>query len=97
MSPPVLALPRSNLPFTVDTDACDYQVCCALMRTGEDVSRHLIRYWSRSLNDAERNYSVGEKECLAIVWAVQILQPYLEGQHFQVYTDHQALKWLLGI
>ena len=45
------------------------------------------------MNPAEKNYSVGEKEFLAIVREVQLLRPYLEGTHFDLYTDHQALRW----
>ena len=30
-SPPVLRLPQENLPFSVDTDACEYQIGCTLM------------------------------------------------------------------
>ena len=40
---------------------------------------------------------VGEKECLAIVWAVQILRLYLERSHFELYTDHIALKWMMNL
>ena len=95
--PPILRLPKAGLPFSVDTDACEYQVGCALFQTYPDGSRHPVGFWSRSLNDAERNYSVGEKECLAIVWAVQILRPYLERKHFDLYTDHQSLKWMMSL
>ena len=90
--PPILRLPRADLPYFVDTDACNHQVGCSILQTYPDGTCHPIGFWSRSLNPAEKNYSVGEKECLAIVWAVQLLRPYFEGTHFDLYTDHQALR-----
>ena len=95
--PPILRLPRPSLPYSVDTDASDYQIGCALLQTHEDGSRYPIGFWSRSLIQAERNYSVSEKECLAVVWACTILRPYLERTHFDLYTDHQALKWMMNL
>ena len=49
------------------------------------------------MTKAERNYSIGQKECLAIVWVVQILRPYLERSIFELYTDHIALKWIMNL
>ena len=83
-SPPVLALPKPDLPYSVDTDAPDYQVGCALFQTTEDGERRLIGYWSRSLKPAEKNYSTSEKECLAVVWAPTTLRPYLQCELFTV-------------
>ena len=77
-------------------DACNHQVGCALLQTYPDGTRNPIGFWSRSLNPAEKNYAVGEKEYLAIVWAVQLLRPYLEGTHFDLYTDHHAMRWILS-
>ena len=92
----MLRLPKPGVPFSVDTDACKHQVGSALLQVSEDGTRHPIGFWSRSLSAAERNYSVGEKECLAIVWAVQMLRPYLEGTQLHLFTAHQALKWILS-
>ena len=95
---PILALPREGYPYTLDTDASEYQLgCCLLQAQPDDGALHPIGYWSRTLTPAEKNYSSTEKECLALVWAVTHLRPYLEGQRFTIRTDHDALKWLLNL
>ena len=96
-SPPVLVLPKKDFPYTVDTDASDYQVGCALFQTQPDGKRQPIGFWSRTLRGPERNYSASERECLAVVFALQTLRPYLACEKFTVYTDHAALHWLLNI
>ncbi len=95
--PTILRLPRVDLPFSVDTDACEYQIGWALMQGNEDGTRYSIGFWSRSLLPAEKNYSVRGKHCLAVVWAVQLLRPYLKRKRFELFTDHRALKWLLDL
>ena len=94
---PILALPRDGYAYTLDTDASEYQLGSCLLQEQPDGTLHPIGYWSRTLTPAEKNYSSTEKECLAIVWAVQHLRPYLEGQRFTIRTDHDALKWLLNL
>ena len=97
LTAPILALPREGYKYTLDTDASEYQLGCCLLQEQPDGALHPIGYWSRALSQAERNYSSTEKECLALVWAVQHLRPYLEGQQFTLRTDHDALKWLLNL
>ncbi len=89
-SPPVLALPRLVLKYSVDTDACDYQIGCALFQTDGDGERKPLGFWSRTLAPAEPNYSTTEKEWLAVIFAVQICRLYLEGEKFTIFTDHAA-------
>ena len=96
-TPPVLQLPNPDLEFSVDTDASAYQVGCALFQNGPDGIRHPVGFWSRSLDERERKYSAGEREALAIIFAVKLLHPYLWGKHFKVYTDHQALRWVFSL
>eukprot|EP01050_Picozoa_sp_SAG11_P003231 SAG11_NODE_178_length_13331_cov_17.694906_1_plen_296_part_10 len=53
-------------------------------------------YVSRALIDAEKSYSVQEKECLGIVFAMQKFRHYLLGSQFtvRVMTDHSSLRFL---
>eukprot|EP00171_Calliarthron_tuberculosum_P008749 IDg8749t1 len=93
--PPVLALPKPGLPYSIDTDACKHQVGCALFQTHSDYMRKPISFWSRTLNQAEKNYSPSEREGLAIVYAIKICRPYVQGAHFTIYSDYNALRWLM--
>ena len=96
-SPPVLALPQRGLQYSVDTDACDYGIGCTLFQTYPDGERKPLGFWSRTLNDAERNYSASERECLPVVWALKTLRPYLMYEKFVVHSDHHALHRLFTI
>jgi hypothetical protein len=97
LNPPILALPRKEGLFTLDTDASNEQVGCCLFQAQPDGENHPVGYWSRGLTNAERNYSTTEKECLAIVWSILHLRPYLESRHFVVRTDHNSLRWVLNL
>lgn len=90
---PALACPDFSRPFILQTDASDVGIGAALIQGTLEEPR-AIAYVSRTLQAAEKNYSVMERECLAIVWAIKKLRGYLEGYHFTVVTDHQALRYL---
>ena len=97
VSPKVLALPVTGLPYSVDTDACDYGVGCALFQTHPDGTRRPIGFWSRTLEEAERNYAIPERECLAVMFALKTLRPYIMYEKFVLHTDQESLSWLLNI
>jgi hypothetical protein len=97
VSAPVLACPDYDKAFEVHTDASNYGVGAMLTQT-IDGKEHPIAYMSKSLSAAERNYSITERETLAVVVALEHWRCYLEnGKQFTVYTDHSALKWFLSL
>ncbi|CAM4692735.1 unnamed protein product [Lepidochelys olivacea] len=64
------------------------------MQEDEKGERHPIVYLSKKLLPREQHYAAIEEECLAMVWALKKLEPYLFGRHFTVYTDHSPWTWL---
>ena len=86
---PVLCYPCFKKGFTLQTDASAVGIGAVLEQDG-----HVIAYASRSLTSPERQYSVIERECLAVVFAVKHFRHYLLGRPFSLHTDHQPLQWL---
>ncbi|CAN6547638.1 unnamed protein product [Malus baccata var. baccata] len=67
----------------------------AVLGQRKDKRQHVIYYASRTLNDAQLNYSTTEKELLTVVFALDKFRSYLIGTKVIVFTDHAALKYLL--
>ncbi|GJV37803.1 reverse transcriptase domain-containing protein [Tanacetum coccineum] len=55
-----------------------------------------IYYASKTLSDAQTNYTVTEKELMAVVYAFKKFRSYLVLSKTIVYTDHSALKYLFN-
>ncbi|CAN6701216.1 unnamed protein product [Malus baccata var. baccata] len=86
--------PYWSLPFELMCDASDYAIG-AVLGQRRNKQPHIIHYASRTLNDAQLNYSTTEKELLAVEFALDKFCSYLLGTKVIVYSDHAALKYLL--
>nr|GFA16410.1 reverse transcriptase domain-containing protein [Tanacetum cinerariifolium] len=62
------------------------------------VEKHFwpIHYTSKTMNQAETNYTMTEKEMLAVVYAFEKFCSYLIMNRSIVYTDHSSLKYLFA-
>ena len=75
-------------------DASDLAIG-AVLGQREDGKPHVVYYASKTLNDAQRNYTTTEKELLAVVYALDKFRAYLVGSDIVIFTDHSALKYLM--
>ena len=89
--------PDMTRPFELHTDASDYALGSVLVQKDLDGTDMPIEFYSRSFTPAELNYTVYEKECLAVVTSVKKFNTYLAGRHFEIFTDHRAIESLLTI
>ncbi len=55
---------------------------------------HAIAYASRTLNQAEENYTVTHLEALAVVWAVKKFRNILYGYKITIFTVHAPFTHL---
>ncbi|XP_021748087.1 uncharacterized protein LOC110713944 [Chenopodium quinoa] len=95
ISAPIIQPPNWELPFELMCDASDFAVGSVLGQR-KDKKLHAIYYTSKTLDEAQRNYTTTEKEFLAIVHAIVKFRSYLLGSKVIVFTDHVALKYLLS-
>lgn len=93
VSSPVISCPDFSRPFVIQADASDYGLGAVLSQNFPEGER-VVSFISRSLTGGERKYSTTEKECLAVLWAIEKFRPYVEATRFTVITDHFALLWL---
>lgn len=96
ISAPVLSTPDFTIPFVIHCDASDAGVGAVLVQGSGD-SERVIAYMSQKLTSAQTKYTTTEKECLAVILAVEKFRPYIEGTKFTVITDHASLLWLKNL
>jgi RNase H-like domain found in reverse transcriptase len=80
-----LRYPDHNKPFHIYCDASDLQLGAVIMQENAP-----IPFYSCKLNNAQKNYTVGEKELLYAVATLKEYQTMLYGcPNIYVYTDHK--------
>eukprot|EP00253_Pinus_taeda_P026620 PITA_26620 len=90
---PVLRGPNWDLPFQISSDVSDTTIG-AILGQKEDRKPYAIYYISKNLSPAELNYTVTEKEFLAVIHAINKFRHYITGYPVILYTDHSAIKYL---
>ena len=91
----IIQPPDWSLPFEIMCNAFDFTIRAIL---GQRVNKYpiMIYYASRTLNEAQINYTTTEKELLAAVFALEKFRSYLLGSKIMIYSDHTVLRYLLS-
>nr|GEW48738.1 reverse transcriptase domain-containing protein [Tanacetum cinerariifolium] len=84
-----------DLPFKLMCDASDFAISTVL---GQRHEKHFkpVLYASKTMTNAESNYTTMEKEMLAVVYAFKKFRSYLIMNKSIMHTDHFALKYLFA-
>lgn len=96
VSAPILSCPDYEKPFVIQCDASGYGLGAVLTQPSPEGDK-VVCYLIRSLTKQEKYFTTSERECLAVVWALEKLRPYIEGIEVTVYTDHWSLLWLSNL
>nr|GEW97346.1 DNA-directed DNA polymerase [Tanacetum cinerariifolium] len=92
---PILIALGWDMPFELMCDASDFAIDAVL---GQRQEKHFrpIHYASKTMNEAESNYTTMKKEMLAVVYAFKKFRSYLIMNKSIVYMDHSALKYIFA-
>jgi hypothetical protein len=89
----ILVIADFQKPFTIFIDASDLAIGAVLTQCDEEGIYRPVCYMSRKLSISQRNYSVVEKELLALVLAIRSFSSYLSSETV-VFTDHEPLLYM---
>lgn len=89
--------PKKQGTFIIQTDSSDSGLgACLSQEQQEEGEVRIIAFASRTLRGPEKNYTVTEKETLAIIFALKTWRTYVLGRPLILKTDHKALTFLLS-
>jgi hypothetical protein len=79
----------------LETNASDDMVSGALSQLTDQKKWHPIAFFSKTMNPAQCNYSIHNKELLAIILSLKKWEQLLIScrSPFDIYTNHQSLQY----
>ena len=76
---PIMRVPNWQLPFEVMWDASDLAIGVVLGQR-EEGKPYVVSYASKTLNEAQRNYTTTKKELLTVVYSLDKFKPIWLGR-----------------
>jgi hypothetical protein len=87
-------MPDHPKPFQIQVDSSLFATGGTLSQMDTNGDRHPCAYLPKSLMKEQRNYDTGDRELLAIVWALKEWRHYIQGSGHTtiVLSDHDNLR-----
>ena len=94
----VLVVPDLNKKIRIEADASEYTIGGVLLIKYEDKKQRLVAFISKSLNEAERNYEIYNREILAIIKYLEKQRYLLKDTQdkFEIWSDHKNLEYFMS-
>ena len=94
MSEPILAHFDPDLETVLEADASGWATGGTLSQFGRDGKLRTVAYFSAKNTPAESNYTIHDKELLAVIKCVEEWNSELRAvPHVRVFTDHKNLQY----
>jgi len=91
-SQPVLAIFDPDLPINIYTDASRLDIGAVLKQVQSNDEEKPVAYFSKKINESQKNKEAIYIECIAIKEAIRYWQHWLIERKFTVFSDHQPLE-----
>jgi len=90
--------PNLDKEMRVEADALEYATGGILSMRCEDEKWRPVAFISKSLNEAERNYEIHDREMLVIIRCLDEWRHLLEGAQnkFEIWSNHKNLKYFMS-
>ena len=94
----MLVAPNLNKEFRVEADTSNFATRGVLSIKCEDNKWRPVAYISKSLNKAEHNYKIHDKEMLVVIRYLEAWRHFLEGKKgkFEIWLDHKNLEYFMS-
>ena len=91
---PIIKPPNCKKPFELFCEASHEAIGAILCQyDGDDLN--IIQHASRTLNGAQKNYPMAEKEFFIVVFSCDKFRSYITDSKVRVHTDRVGLKEIL--
>ena len=83
--------------FIIYADASGYAMGAILAQKDDNGNEYVVMFANKRFNKHQELMPISLKECLSIMFGIEIFKDYLHDKQFTIITDHKALIYLKNL